>query len=136
MESFNGRFRDECLNAHLFGSLSAARRIIEAWRIDYNTQRPHTSLTLSTAPTATLHAATKSYVDTGEAARLPLTGGTLTGALTVQGNVTATRSVTLGLDLDRGAARGVIGGDAEQRADKDALAGGHGMATTSARWSR
>lgn len=43
-ESFNGRFRDECLNEHLFSSLSAARRIIEAWRIDYNTQRPHTSL--------------------------------------------------------------------------------------------
>jgi len=39
-------------------------------------------LTLSSAPTATLHATTKSYVDTGDAARLPLTGGTLTGALT------------------------------------------------------
>ena len=44
VESFNGRFRDECLNEHLFGSLAAARRIIEAWRIDYNTERPHTSL--------------------------------------------------------------------------------------------
>lgn len=44
VESFNGRFRDECLNEHLFSSLAAARRIIEAWRIDYNTERPHTSL--------------------------------------------------------------------------------------------
>ena len=44
VESFNGRLRDECLNEHLFGSLHEARRIIEAWRIDYNTQRPHTSL--------------------------------------------------------------------------------------------
>ena len=44
VESFNGRFRDECLNEHLFGSLPAARRIIEAWRSDYNTTRPHTSL--------------------------------------------------------------------------------------------
>jgi len=44
VESFNGRFRDECLNEHLFSSLTAARRIIEAWRIDYNTARPHTSL--------------------------------------------------------------------------------------------
>jgi len=44
VESFNGRFRDECLNEHLFGNLAAARRIIEGWRIDYNTQRPHTSL--------------------------------------------------------------------------------------------
>ena len=44
VESFNGRFRDECLNEHLFSSLAGARQIIEAWRIDYNTERPHTSL--------------------------------------------------------------------------------------------
>jgi putative transposase len=44
VESFIGRFRDECLNEHLFGGLAAARRIIETWRIDYNTARPHTSL--------------------------------------------------------------------------------------------
>ena len=36
VESFNGRFRDECLNEHLFSSLAAARQIIEAWRTDYN----------------------------------------------------------------------------------------------------
>ena len=41
---FNGRLRDECLNEHLFPSLAAARRIIEAWRTDYNTVRPHSSL--------------------------------------------------------------------------------------------
>jgi putative transposase len=34
----------ECLNEHLFASLGQARRIIEAWRSDYNGQRPHTSL--------------------------------------------------------------------------------------------
>ena len=44
VEGFNGRFRDECLNEHLFSSLTGARRIIEVWRIDYNTARPHTSL--------------------------------------------------------------------------------------------
>ena len=44
VESFNGRFRDECLNEHLFRSLVSARRIIEAWRTDYNHSRPHTSL--------------------------------------------------------------------------------------------
>ena len=44
VESFNGRLRDECLNEYLFSSLHEARRIIEAWRIDYNTTRPHTSL--------------------------------------------------------------------------------------------
>ena len=47
-ESFNGRFRDECLNEHLFSSLPAARRIIEAWRWDYNHSRPHGSLRGST----------------------------------------------------------------------------------------
>ena len=44
VESFNGRLRDECLNENLFGNLAEARRIIEAWRIDYNVNRPHTSL--------------------------------------------------------------------------------------------
>jgi hypothetical protein len=44
VERFNGRFSDECLNEHRFGSLAVARRIIEAWRSDYNTARPHTSL--------------------------------------------------------------------------------------------
>jgi putative transposase len=44
IESFNGRFRDECLNEHEFKSLASARSIIEAWRIDYNANRPHQSL--------------------------------------------------------------------------------------------
>jgi transposase InsO family protein len=44
VESFNGRLRDECLNEHLFASYRHAREIINAWRIDYNRKRPHTSL--------------------------------------------------------------------------------------------
>jgi len=44
IESFNGKFRDECLNQSWFTSLEDARRIIEAWREDYNTVRPHSSL--------------------------------------------------------------------------------------------
>jgi putative transposase len=44
VESLNGRFRDECLNEHVFRSLPSARRIIQAWRLDYNGDRPHTSL--------------------------------------------------------------------------------------------
>ena len=44
IESFNGRLRDECLNAHWFLSLADARAKIEAWRRDYNESRPHTSL--------------------------------------------------------------------------------------------
>jgi putative transposase len=43
-ESFNGRLRDECLNVHQFHSLEQARAIIEAWRRDYNENRPHGSL--------------------------------------------------------------------------------------------
>jgi putative transposase len=43
-ESFNGRFRDECLNQHWFASLEEARQTIEAWRIDYNTERPRRGL--------------------------------------------------------------------------------------------
>jgi putative transposase len=44
VESFNGKFRDECLNEHWFLSVAEARTIIEAWRHDYNTVRPHGSL--------------------------------------------------------------------------------------------
>jgi len=44
IESFNGKFRDECLNQNWFVSLNEARQIIEAWRVDYNTARPHSSL--------------------------------------------------------------------------------------------
>ena len=44
VESLNGRFRDECLNEHMFRGLPEARRIIEEWRRDYNAHRPHTSL--------------------------------------------------------------------------------------------
>jgi putative transposase len=44
VESFNGRLHDECLNEHVFRSLHEARGLVEAWRIDYNTVRPHSSL--------------------------------------------------------------------------------------------
>jgi putative transposase len=44
IESFNGKFRDECLNEHWFITIAQARRAIESWRIEYNTERPHSSL--------------------------------------------------------------------------------------------
>ena len=44
VESFNGRMRDECLNEHLFDSLHHARNLVAAWRIDFNQNRPHSSL--------------------------------------------------------------------------------------------
>ena len=44
VESFNGKFRDECLNEHWFTTLPAAGAIVEAWRLDYNSVRPHSAL--------------------------------------------------------------------------------------------
>lgn len=44
VESFNGRLRDECLNEHWFTSLPHARALIEAWRREYNEERPKKSL--------------------------------------------------------------------------------------------
>lgn len=44
IESFNGKLRDECLNMHVFISLSHAQEEIERWRVDYNNWRPHRSL--------------------------------------------------------------------------------------------
>ena len=44
IESFNGKLRDECLNEHWFLNLPHARGIVEEWRLDYNLNRPHSSL--------------------------------------------------------------------------------------------
>ncbi len=43
-ESFNGKLRDECLNGEIFYSLKEAQIVIEKWRMEYNTERPHSSL--------------------------------------------------------------------------------------------
>jgi putative transposase len=44
IESFNGKFRDECLNDHYFRNLEHARAVIAAWRRDYNEARPHSGI--------------------------------------------------------------------------------------------
>jgi len=44
VESFNGRFRDECLNEHWFLTLAHARILIEVWRREYNEERPKKTL--------------------------------------------------------------------------------------------
>lgn len=44
IESFNGKFRDECLNNHWFTSLADTRHLIAAWRCDYNEAHPHSAL--------------------------------------------------------------------------------------------
>ena len=66
VESLIGRLRDECLNEHLFRSLPAARHTLELWRIDYNTQRPHTSLNgLTPSPLSTGPPWTTTPTDSG-----------------------------------------------------------------------
>ncbi len=44
VESFQGRFRDECLNVEIFDDLEDARKKIQGWKRDYNTRRPHSAL--------------------------------------------------------------------------------------------
>ncbi|MCY1200642.1 Integrase core domain protein [compost metagenome] len=44
IKSFNGKFRDERLNEHWFLSLRQAKSMIEDWRVEYNTERPHSVL--------------------------------------------------------------------------------------------
>jgi putative transposase len=48
IESFNGKFRDECLNAELFWSQEEAQMVVNSWRHEYNTVRPHMSLEYKT----------------------------------------------------------------------------------------
>jgi len=59
IESFNGKFRDECLNEHWFKSLPHAREVINTWRKDYNEARPHSSLGMTPSEFAARHRATK-----------------------------------------------------------------------------
>ena len=48
VESWNGKFRDECLNMHWFQTMGQAKTIIENWRMDYNEVRPHSALQYAT----------------------------------------------------------------------------------------
>jgi len=55
VESFNGKFRDECLNGETFDNVLEAQVVIERWRREYNQVRPHSSLGYrAPAPEATL----------------------------------------------------------------------------------
>jgi putative transposase len=63
IESFNGRLRDECLNANWFHNLADARAKIRAWRDEYNGERPHSSLGYRTPNEFAEHL--KSSVTTG-----------------------------------------------------------------------
>ncbi len=72
VESFNGQFRDECLNEEVFSSLAEARVVIERWRRDYNQVRPHCAHAgLTPDAVARAHAAAR-LRDLGGSAARPL----------------------------------------------------------------
>ena len=66
VESFNGRLRDECLNEHWFTSLGHARAVIEAWRREYNEERPKRVLDGRTPAEYAKHLAGKAITMPGE----------------------------------------------------------------------
>ena len=80
IESFRRKFRDECLDGHWFSSLAHACSVIEAWRIEYNTEQPHRSL----------------GTQTGRAAR----GTTRTPAMPNQGGVVADRPTRVSIRVN------------------------------------
>ncbi|MDJ0820302.1 MAG: IS3 family transposase [Paracoccaceae bacterium] len=71
VESFNGKFRDECLNLHWFRSLRHAREEIGRWRHHYNTERPHSALGYL-SPTEFLMKTTAPALETLAVSTLPL----------------------------------------------------------------
>lgn len=75
IESFNGKFRDECLNQNWFVDLADARRIIEAWRVDYNTARPHSALGYQTPEEFAARAAGKGCGKDARSASLEIPSG-------------------------------------------------------------
>jgi putative transposase len=98
IESFNGSFRDECLNAHWFLSLEDASEKIEAWRIEYNSYRPHSSLDgLTPDEFIAKHLA---EVKTREQGRLP--AAPLSGWLPASADELPSASPSAGNHPDRG----------------------------------
>jgi len=95
IESFNGKFRDECLNQNWFVDLRDAQDQIEAWRVDYNTVRPHSSLRYLTPEEFAATAA--------ERAASPLTPVASTTPEWAGSSVQEPQSATLSLDQKRGA---------------------------------
>ena len=66
-ESFNGRLRDECLNGEIFYSLKEAQIVIENWRVEYNTRRPHSALGYRPPAPATIRPRENSTLDSANA---------------------------------------------------------------------
>jgi hypothetical protein len=70
-ESFNGKLRDECLNGEIFYSLKEAQVVIEQWRVQYNTRRPHSSLGYRPPAPQTILPKEMGYGDMENATRFP-----------------------------------------------------------------
>jgi len=82
VESFNGKFRDECLNMHWFTTLRQARSIIESWRMDYNIVRPHSALGYATPEEFANRSSASFTVEIlGNTTAKPSQGNPLTGSL-------------------------------------------------------
>ncbi len=88
VESFNGKLRDECLNANLFHNLADARTKIENWRLEYNAERPHSSLEYRTpeefAKTCSEHTSRMAATPSGR----PSESGNRTAVLAGKGSLT------------------------------------------------
>ena len=119
VESFNGRLRDECLNANWFRNLYDAQHKIEQWRLEYNTERPHSSLAYRTPEE---YAKTCSELTSGigrHPTGPPVGIGDRTAVLAVKGSLTprpAGRALDRSAPLRReGCATGGSGGMATGR---------------------
>lgn len=81
VESFNGRVRDELLNVEEFATLLEAQVVVEAWRTEYNTYRPHSSLGGMTPAEYAKHHPTSAPTGAGPVTGVPSPGnGSLSGA--------------------------------------------------------
>jgi transposase InsO family protein len=70
-ESFNGKLRDECLNGEIFYSLKEAQILTERWRVEYNTERPHSALGYRPPAPQAIMPKQPGHGDTENAARFP-----------------------------------------------------------------
>ena len=86
VESFNGRFRDECLNEEVFVSLDEARTVIEHWRQDYNQVRPHSAHGGLTPEAVLIRSAGDRLRNPDQLRRSPATIGATDTVSTTQGS--------------------------------------------------
>ena len=119
VESFNGRLRDECLNEHWFTSLAHARAVIEAWRREYNEERPKKSLGGLTPAQYAKQLAIKAVTMPEDSKATPLlkAGGRRGGSIRSMAKTLGRAPSTISRELRRnGGQRGYRASEAEQAA--------------------